>query len=122
MRLLADENFPGSAVQALREAGHDIVWIRSEAPGASDHQVLVRAQDDARLLVTFDKDFGELAFLRGARASRGVVLFRVPPASPAALASLVVMTLGSRSDWEDNFTVVEPGRLRMRRLPLLPAP
>ena len=55
----------------------------------------MRAQDDARMLVTFDKDFGELAFVRGARASRGVVLFRVPPTSPGALVSIVVMTIGS---------------------------
>jgi hypothetical protein len=62
MRILADENFPGDAVTALRERGHDVAWIRMDAPGSSDPAVVRRARDEGRLLVTFDKDFGELAF------------------------------------------------------------
>ena len=56
MRILANENFPEDAVTALRSAGHDIVWIRTDAPGSSDEEVLRRAQAENRLLVTFDKD------------------------------------------------------------------
>ena len=40
MRLLADENFPYDAVVALRDEGHDVVWIREAAPGISDKEVL----------------------------------------------------------------------------------
>jgi predicted nuclease of predicted toxin-antitoxin system len=65
MRILADENFPGDAVTALREQGHDVLWIRTDAPGISDHEVLTHAQAEARILITFDKDFGELAFRFG---------------------------------------------------------
>jgi hypothetical protein len=39
-----------------------VVWIREASPGSSDSQVLARAQDENRILITFDKDFGELAF------------------------------------------------------------
>lgn len=39
MRFLANENFPGDAVSALRERGHDVVWIRTDAPGISDPDV-----------------------------------------------------------------------------------
>jgi predicted nuclease of predicted toxin-antitoxin system len=59
MRFLADENFPGDAVTALRAAGHDVLWIRTDAPGISDHDVLARSSGDGRVLLTFDKDFGE---------------------------------------------------------------
>ena len=59
MRFLADENFPGAAVAALRAAGHDVAWIGMEAPGGSDPEVLARAAREERML-TFDKDFGEL--------------------------------------------------------------
>lgn len=61
MRILANENVPGPVVAALRAAGHDVLWAKETMPGAKDRNVLDRAQADARLLVTFDKDFGELA-------------------------------------------------------------
>ena len=61
MRLLANENFPGAAVTALEAAGHDVVWVRTAAPGTTDRDVLAWAAREERVLLTFDKDFGELA-------------------------------------------------------------
>jgi predicted nuclease of predicted toxin-antitoxin system len=61
MRFLANENFPGAAVTALQAAGHEVVWVRTAAPGASDPDVLAWAAREQRVLLTFDKDFGELA-------------------------------------------------------------
>jgi predicted nuclease of predicted toxin-antitoxin system len=61
MRFLANENFPGAAVTALVASGHDIVWVRTANPGATDRQVLNWAAREERILLTFDKDFGELA-------------------------------------------------------------
>jgi predicted nuclease of predicted toxin-antitoxin system len=61
MRFLANENFPGAAVAALAGRGHDIVWARIAAPGTSDADVLAWAVREQRILITFDKDFGELA-------------------------------------------------------------
>ena len=43
MRLLANENFPGVAIAALRLRGHDVIWIQEDSPGISDHDVLSRA-------------------------------------------------------------------------------
>lgn len=59
-RLLADQNVPGAVVVALRQQGHNIAWILEDAPGSPDPEVLERAQQDGRVLVTFDEDFGEL--------------------------------------------------------------
>ena len=71
MKLLANENFAGLAVAALRDAGHDVFWVRTDRPGAMDDVLLHKAQDEERLVVTFDKDFGELAFRWGlARVDR----------------------------------------------------
>ena len=95
MRFLANENVPGSAVAALREAGNDVVWIRTAAPGSSDPEVLAWAARDQRILLTFDKDFGELAEEVGRQ-----------------LAGLIM----ARADWVGHFSVVEPGRVRMRTL------
>ena len=77
LRILADEDVPGEAVTALREQGHDVAWMVTAAPGSGDPEVLLRAQAEARVLMTFDKDFGELAFRYGLPASSGVILFRV---------------------------------------------
>lgn len=43
MKFLADENFPGAAVESLREAGYDVVWIAAEAPSSADRVILSRA-------------------------------------------------------------------------------
>ena len=66
------------AVIALREAGQDVAWVRTDAPGSPDPDVLARAVSEARVLLAFDKDFGELAYRFGLPAQCGVVLFRVP--------------------------------------------
>lgn len=62
MRFLANENFPGAAVGALRADGHDVIWVRTAAPGSKDVDILAWAVREERTLLTFDKDFGELAW------------------------------------------------------------
>ncbi len=64
MRFLAKENFPLDAVEALHQHKHDVVWIRTESSGISDPELLSRAIAEDRILLTFDQDFGELAFRR----------------------------------------------------------
>jgi predicted nuclease of predicted toxin-antitoxin system len=116
MRYLANENFPGTAVVALAEAGHDIVWVRVAAPGTSDSDILAWAIREARVLLTFDKDFGELARNAALPSSCGVVLFRVPMPPPSDVGRRLADLVMSRDDWAGHFSVVEPGRIRMRGL------
>lgn len=118
MRILADENFPGEAIEALRSRGHDVAWVRMDAPGTSDEDVIRRATREARLLLTFDKDFGALAFRSGMDAPSGVVLFRISTSSPTRVAKAGIDILESRADWSGNFCVVEDERVRMSPLPL----
>jgi len=117
MRILANENFPGDAIDALRQRGHDVAWVRTDAPGSSDRQVLQRAETEDRILITFDKDFGELAFRAKLSASSGIVLFRISVPSSAHVARVTVAALESRSDWAGQFAVVEDARIRMTPLP-----
>jgi predicted nuclease of predicted toxin-antitoxin system len=60
-RFLANENIPLQLVEALEQAGCDVIWIRRSNPGASDPDILAQAAREQRVLLTFDKDFGELA-------------------------------------------------------------
>jgi predicted nuclease of predicted toxin-antitoxin system len=117
MRLCSNENLPEECVIRLRADGHDVLWIREAAPGSPDAKVLARAHSENRLLITFDKDFGELVFKSGAKTSHGVVLFRIAQPSAAAVATRVSVVLASRNDWSDHFSVVEESAVRMRPLP-----
>lgn len=117
VRILADENFPGDVVEALRKRGHDVTWVRTDAPGSKDREILARAQADSRIVVTFDKDFGELAFRSLLPASSGIILLRVrTPLSPPSVNALTA-TLESRADWAGHFAVIEPRRIRLTPLP-----
>jgi hypothetical protein len=116
MRFLANENFPGAAVSVLKSAGHDVVWVRIAAPGASDPEVLGRAAREARIPLTFDKDFGELARKSALPATCGVVLFRIPMPKPTDVGARLADLIAARYDWAGHFSVVEPGRVRMRVL------
>ncbi|MFH1114771.1 MAG: DUF5615 family PIN-like protein [Pseudomonadota bacterium] len=113
MKFLANENFPRIAVEALRVAGHDVVWVRADAPGSSDRQVLATAQSESRILLTFDKDFGELAFRARLPSSCGIILFRIHPRSPSFVARTAVIAVSARQDWAGHFSVIEEGRIRM---------
>lgn len=116
MRILADENFPGDAVSILREHGHDVLWVRTLMPGASDPEILKKAQNDRRIVVTLDKDFGEMAFRLQAISLSGVVLFRMKMLNPQVAVRKMAQVLESRTDWDGYFSVVEDDRIRKRPL------
>ncbi|OHB66792.1 MAG: hypothetical protein A2V70_17615 [Planctomycetes bacterium RBG_13_63_9] len=122
MRFLANENIPGDAVELLRSRGHDVLWVRTESPGASDEANLALAVSQQRVLITFDKDFGNLVFHLGRAASCGIVLFPVETRSSAAAAKRIVEVLESRADWPAHFSAVEDVRIRMVPLPANPKP
>ncbi len=117
MRFLANENFPLDAVVALRENGHDITWIREDARGSNDEQILSRAQQEERILITFDKDFGELAFRFNLPATSGVILFRISVPSSRYVAQVAAQAIASRTDWAGHFSVIEDNQIRMTQLP-----
>ena len=117
MRILANENFPGPVISALRERGHDVVSVREVMSGADDRRILDLAGKQGRLVVTFDKDFGELAFRFGLPAQSGVVLFRLSGPSPEVDNARALAVLESREDWPGNFAVVTDNLIRIRPLP-----
>jgi len=118
MHILANANIPREAVERLRSHGHDVVWAHTEARSAGDSDVLARVAGEERLMVTFDKDFAELAYAAGLPARAGVVLLRFAPVSAAAVAKTVAEVMESRDDWAGRFSVVEERLVRMA--PLLP--
>lgn len=116
MRFLANENFPGAAVTALANTGHDVAWVRALEPGMSDSDVLAWAAREQRILLTFDKDFGDLARRSALPTGCVVVLFRMPMPKSGEVGRRLSRVIAARDDWAGHFCVVEPGRIRMRRL------
>jgi hypothetical protein len=110
MRFLADENFPGAAVTAVGAAGHDVVWVGAAAPGTSDPDVLAWAAREQRILVTFDKDFGELAKASALPPGCGVILLRVPMPRPSDVGPRLADLITKREDWSGHFSKREVRR------------
>ena len=73
--------------------------------------ILSRAQAEERIVVTHDKDFGELAFRSRLPASCGVILHRLSGPGPDADNRRILDALGSRGDWAGHFSVVTDSRI-----------
>lgn len=106
----------------LREAGHDVVWIEESSPGIDDMAILSIGRVEHRVLLTFDHDFGELAFKYGKTLSEGIVLLRLPPTSPGELTSTLLNLFADQQiTFSDRFTTVSSAEhIRQRRLPESP--
>ena len=120
LRILADENLPGPVIRLLRGKGHDVLSVKETMRGSSDPHILGRAQVERRLVVTFDKDFGELAYRFGLPAWCGVILFRLGGTNPVVDNARIVEVLESRSDWTGHFASVTDTKIRIRPLPAQP--
>lgn len=112
MRFLANENIPLLVVNALRTQGHDIVSATVLCRGATDRQVLDLATQEGRIVVTFDKDYGELIFRRREPAPAGVILLRFPPRSAEYIQDRLTRIITSDLPLAGRFTIVSEGRAR----------
>jgi len=117
MRLLANENVSATVIQALRQRGHDVLSAKESMRGESDPAVLLRARQEGRLVVTHDKDFGELAFRKGLPAECGILLFRLGGADPDSDNRRMLEVIQGREDWAGHFAVVTDDQIRIRPLP-----
>ena len=117
MRFLADESCDFAAVRALRAAGHDVVAVSEVARGAEDSVVIQLARAEQRVLLTEDKDFGQLVFA-AARQSSGVVLLRWPVSARGTLGAALIEFVATQGDsLTGSFAVIEPGRARVTASP-----
>ena len=115
MKFLADEDFPAQSVRLLRQAGYDVLSIAEVSPGVSDEKVLQQARDEDRVLLTFDRDYGELLYRLKVPPPRGVVYFRPAPKTPQQPAQQLIQLLRQGNiQLEGYFTVIEVDRIRQR--------
>jgi predicted nuclease of predicted toxin-antitoxin system len=117
VRWLVDECLDAALVRHLRDLGHDVVYMAEIAPAANDAEILARARADGRLLLTEDKDFGDLVFRRGGRVP-GIVMLRVDPAMHALKRRRLDAAMGrfGEKGLQGRYTIVEEARFRSRPL------
>lgn len=116
MNLLADESVERQVVERLRRDGHTVLYVAEMEPGITDDQVLERANEATALLLTVDKDFGELVFREGQLSSGGVVLIRLAGLSAELKAQSVSDAFRKHpSDFPNHFSVISPGKVRTGR-------
>lgn len=117
MHLLADENFPAPVIAVLRQRGHDVLAVAERMPGHSDPQVLAAAVENNCLLLTCDRDFGDLIFHHALPAPRGVVLFRLTGPRPQEDNRRMLEVLERMEEWVGHFTTVTDSLIRSRAFP-----
>ncbi len=114
MFFVADENIDGPIVEMLRE-DHTVLYIAEEQAGIADDGVLALCEENSALLITADKDFGDLVF-RQKKVHAGVILLRLEGLSSQQKAALVRTTISRHlEEMKNRFTVITKNTIRIRQ-------
>lgn len=115
MKFLADESLDVPIVEELRHVGHEVQYVAEMSPGINDDSVLDLARREDALLLTADRDFGDLVF-RQRRVTAGVVLVRLAGLSIPEKTTIVLKAVQAYEDQLPRaFTVISAGAVRVRR-------
>ena len=118
MRFLVDESCDIALVQTLRAAGWDVIAVAEQCPGAADADVIVLAAGQNRILVTEDKDFGQLVYASG-HGHCGVIFLRYPfPLAAHIAENLAALVKRQGAALSSAFVVIRPGSIRILNPPL----
>jgi predicted nuclease of predicted toxin-antitoxin system len=115
MNLVADESVDKPIVDQLRHDKHAVVYIAETEPGISDDDVIAATNRHAAVLLTADKDFGELV-VRLKRVIKGVILIRLAGLSAMVKAKIVSVAIQNHEkELENAFTVIDQSTIRIRQ-------
>ncbi len=114
MKFLVDECTGRRLALLLKEAGYDVIFVGDWKSGATDEEVLRKAEEEGRILITDDKDFGELIFRLG-KPSNGVILIRTSTTNPEKRFELLEILLNT-IDVRDRFIVLKDNVVKIRKI------
>lgn len=115
MKLLADENIHFQIVADLRAEGHNVISISEDFPSVLDETVLELANRNNAILITSDKDFGELTY-RQSLIHHGVVLVRLAGLTTSEKSAILRDLIEKHGhELAKSFTVVSPSQIRIRK-------
>lgn len=116
MIFLADEGVDKSLVELLRARDYDVFYVAESASSISDEDVLALANRDSRILITRDKDFGELVY-RLKKIHSGIILIRMEELPSGSRSTYVDLFIQENLDkLAGHFVVLQPGLTRIRQL------
>ena len=116
LSLLADENIDQRLVSSLRLAGISVYSVAESSPGITDEKVMRLSENLGALILTDDKDFGEIVF-RKQRSCPGIVLLRLTGVDYSRKADQVIQVIDKcSSEMIGKFVVITEERVRMRKL------
>jgi len=116
MKFLADENIPLKVVKRLREDGLDIISVADIQIGMDDEEIAKLSEKEKAILITFDKDFGEIIF-RKLIKPYGLILLRIPPKSVDYIYNFLKwLLIESKIEFEDKLVVVREDKIRVLSL------
>ena len=117
MELLADENQHPLVVARLRAAGYRVEWIRESSPGTQDEDILARPDIGSVVLLTYDRDFGDLIFNQGLPAPVAILYTRLSRAEPDQIAARLLALLEGGVATGHMTTITKDGE-RLKPFPL----
>lgn len=115
IKLLADENIPKETVDLLKQQRVDVVSVQEIRSGLSDRDILELAKVKGRIVVTFDKDFGEIIFKEKFK-SQGLILLRFVPESPQHIGNRILQLLAAKIKMEKSVVVVKEDSVKVTSL------
>jgi predicted nuclease of predicted toxin-antitoxin system len=116
VNFVADVNIEKLIVDTLRKQGHDVKWITEVNMCMTDAEILKISSDEKRILLTNDKDFGEIVFRQKMKTS-GVILFRVKEQDEDLKLHLMLQLLKNHGDKiENHFIVLAKDKFRIIKL------
>ena len=116
MHFLANENIPTTSIRLLREKGLDVYAITECDSGISDIKVLEIAAREERVILTFDKDYGELIYKLKLPKPAGIILMRFEPNTPEEPGEVLLQLIAEKITFKGFFTVIKLDQIRQRNI------
>ena len=117
MIFLANENIPLASIKLLRNKGYSVISILEENPGEKDKEILKRANKEKLIILTFDRNYGELIYRYRLPVPLGIVYFRFEPKNPEEPSRILLAALKNKKlELNFKFTIIDTEKIRQRPL------
>ncbi|MBM2815599.1 MAG: hypothetical protein HW421_2361 [Ignavibacteria bacterium] len=115
MKFLANENFPEPSILILKVKGFEVFNIRENCPGIPDEEVIELAQKNEMIILTFDRDYGEIIYKYSMKNPPAVIYFRNKGQEPDFAGNTLISLMDTKHiNFENKFTVIEKNNIRQR--------